>query len=214
MVLEQILDMPNELTLYEVELNYVKHPKEQKATIESTNRNIIYGKLNSVFTLKGAIGYQKELYRKRDVGGISIRYFTSAGTSLALLKPVYYEYQDPTTGDYFYDKFQEHNYNILGKAPFSMGFNELSISPGFYGKFGFTFEYSRMDEIFHALELGIAFDGYVKKLKIMDVPVEKVLFVLPDDHFILTLFISYRFGKVIDTKFSPKRNAVDDIILN
>jgi hypothetical protein len=200
-------------TLYEVELNYLKHPKEQKVTIEGTNRNIIYGKLNSVYTLKGAIGYQKELFRKRDLGGISIRTFSNVGPSIAIMKPVYYEYVDPVTLDPYYSKFLPHNFNLAGRGPYTMGFGELSISPGMYGKFGFSFEYSRIDEIFHALEIGVGFDSYLKKVRIMDTPPDKILFILPDDHFVLTLFISYRFGKVIDTKFNPKRSAIDDMMI-
>ena len=200
-------------TLYESEFNYLKHPKEQKATIEATNRNIIYGKLNSVYTLKGSIGYQKELFQKRDLGGISIRMFYNFGPSIAFMKPVYYEYFDITKQEYFYDKFQQHG-NFVGRGPFTKGFGEISLSPGFYTKLGFTFEYSRLDKVFHGLEAGVAIDGYIRKLKIMDVPSEKIFFVLPDNHFVLTLFVSYRFGKVVDAKFNPKRSAIDDMLLN
>jgi hypothetical protein len=201
-------------TLYEIELNYLKHPKEQKVTVDNTNRNIVYGKLNSVYTLKGAIGFQKEMFRKQDFGSISIRYFFNFGPTLAFQKPVYYEYFDSKTNDYYYEKFQEHNYDVSGKAPFTMGFGEITVSPGAYGKFGYSFEYSKVDAVFHALEASIALDAYVRKIKIMETPPEKILFVLPDDYFVLTLTISYRFGKVIDTKFSPKQNKVDDMLVN
>lgn len=201
-------------TLYEAEFNYLKHPKEIKATIQSTQKNVIYGKENSVYTLKGAIGFQKELFQKRDLGSISIRYFTNFGPSLAFQKPIYYEYYDANNATYYYGKFEEHSFSSLnGRAPFTKGFNEISIVPGAYGKFGFTFEYSKIDEIFHALEVGIGLDAYVKPINIMATPAQDVLFVLPDDQFILTLFIGYRFGKVIDTRFNPKRNKIDDIIV-
>ncbi len=197
-------------TLYEFELNYLKHPKEIRATIQTTNKNIIFGKLNSTYTFKGGFGYQKEMFRKHDLGGISIRYFTTFGPSIGILKPVYYEYYDNTRQEYYFDKFLKHG-NFIGRAPFTMGFNELSIIPGAYGKFGFSFEYSKVDEIFHALELGIGFDAYVKPLKIMDTSAEKILFILPDNQFILTLFISYRFGKVIDTQFSQRPRRKDKL---
>lgn len=202
-------------TLYEIELNYLKHPKEIKATIQTTNKNIIYGKTNSVYTLKGAIGFQKELFQKKDLGSISIRYFTNFGPSLAFKKPVYYEYYDQTTERLYYSKFEAHNYgNLSGRAPFTKGFNELSVVPGAYGKFGFTFEYSKIDEVFHALEIGVGFDAYIGPLDIMATPPQKVLFVLPDDQFVLTLFIGYRFGRIIDTQFNPKRSKIDNIIVD
>jgi hypothetical protein len=200
-------------TLYEVEFNHLKHPKEIKARLYTTNRNIVFGQLNSVYTLKGAIGYQKEFFQKRDLGSISIRYFTNGGLSLAMLKPVYFEYQDNVTGEPYYDKFQQHG-NFIGKGPFVKGINEISMVPGLYGKIGLSFEYSKIDKIYHALEFGMAFDAYAKKVKIMDTPANKILYLLPDDQFFITLFVSYRFGKVIDTQFNPKHNAIDNMISN
>ncbi|MBN1116379.1 MAG: hypothetical protein JXA77_04215 [Bacteroidales bacterium] len=200
-------------TLYEAEINYLKHPKENRVTLQVTNRSIIYGKLNSTYTLKGSIGIQKELYQKRDMGGISIRYFANIGPSLAIMKPVYFEYYDFNIGDYYYDKFLEHG-NYVGRGPFTMGISEISVSPGLYGKFGFTFEYSKVDELFHAIEAGAGFDAYARKLRIMDTQPEKILFILPDDYFVLSLFISYRFGKVLSSQFTPQRNRIDNLIVD
>lgn len=202
-------------TLYEVEFDYLKHPKEQK-TLTIYERRITYGKLNAAYVLKGAVGYQKELFKKRDLGGISIRYFTSVGPTFALLKPIYYQYVDISVDKGYYDdKFQNHlNYDaFIGKSTWSMGFDELTVSPGFFGKAGLSFEYSKINQLFHALEVGVGFDTYLKSVKIMDVPVEKWFFVLPDDHFIFTIFLSYRFGKVIDTMFNQSTNSIDNLII-
>jgi hypothetical protein len=198
--------------LYEVEINYLKHPKEKRITLAETNRSIVYGKLNSVFNIKGAIGNQKELFQKRDLGGISIRRFYNIGFSLAFLKPVYFEFYDQVESKYYYDKFQEHG-NFVGRAPFTMGFNEIALSPGTYAKFGYSFEYSKVDGTFHALELGIALDAYFKPVKIMDTKQENVFFVLPENYFFPTLFLSYRFGKVINSQFNSKPNTIDDILI-
>lgn len=200
-------------TLYEGEFNYLKHPKEIKGSIPNTNRSIIFGKLNSAYSLKFGIGYQKEMFPKKDFGGISIRYFANFGPSAAFLKPLYYEYLDKNRQSTFFDKFQNQNHgSIIGRGTFNMGFNELSVKPGAYAKFGFTFEYSKVDEIFHALELGIGIDAYLLPLKIMDAPREKILFLLPDDQFFITLFIGYRFGKVIERQFTPRKNRLDKLI--
>ncbi len=199
-------------TLYEAEINYLKHPKEKRITLAETNRSIVYGKLNSVFNIKGAIGNQKELFQKRDLGGISIRRFYNIGFSLAFLKPVYFEFYDQVESKYYYDKFQEHG-NFVGRGPFTMGFNEITLSPGAYVKFGYSFEYSKVDETFHALEIGIALDAYFKPVKIMDTKQENVFFFLPENYFFPTLFLSYRFGKVINSQFNSKLNAIDDILV-
>ncbi len=204
-------------TTYEGEFNYIKHPKEIKAQLNQTNNNIIYGKLNSVFTLKGGLGFQKELFQKLDVGGISIRYFTNFGPSIMFLKPVYYEYIENTSPNQtITDKFKPHTSKsqLYGKAPFSKGFNEITLNPGAYGKFGFSFEYSKLDESFHALETGISLDAYIRSFNIIDTPTNNVLFFLPDDQFIVSLFASYRFGKIIDTKQNPKKNRIDKMINN
>ncbi len=202
-------------SLYEIEFNYLKHPKEVKVSSDASTGRFVYGKLNAAYTLKGALGVQKEMFQKRDQGGISIRYFYNFGPSLAILKPIYYEYstQDSTYYEKFVDDPAQTSY-ITGKAAFSIGFSEIKVRPGIYGKFGFTFEYSSEDEIFHALELGLAFDAYLGKVSIMSAPAGKLLFVLPDDQFILTLFISYRFGKVIDAQFNTNKNKIDKLLID
>jgi hypothetical protein len=200
-------------TLYEIELNYLKHPKESKISLPNTNRNIVFGKQYATYSVKGALGFQKEMFQKRDLGGISIRYFLNFGPSIAIMKPIFYEYWAPERGTY-YDTYQPDKtvYEYNGKAPYLMGFNKLRVQPGIYGKFGYTFEYSNVDEVFHALELGAAFDAYIGKVPIMAAPAGKLLFVLPDDQFFLTLFISYRFGKIINTRANPRRTRIDEII--
>lgn len=199
-------------TLYELEFNYLKHPKEIKATLTSTNKNIIFGKLNSTFTLKGGLGFQKELFQKADIGSVSIRYYTNFGPVLAIQKPIYYEYLDINSSSTYYKNYDPYDPYLYGKAPYSKGLNKTSVIPGIYGKFGFTFEYSKLDVLFHAIELGVAMDIYAGKLEIMDASTEKILFILPDDHFTLTLFISYRFGQVINSQFTSRRNKIDNLI--
>lgn len=197
-------------TLYEIEFNYLKHPKEAKISTYN-NRNIVYGKLNAAYTLKGAIGFQNEMFQKRDQGGISIRFFYNFGPSLAILKPIYYEYI--INDEVVYDVFQLHTSpNIIGKAPFVYGIENLKVQPGIFGKIGYTFEYSKLDDVFHALELGLAFDAYIGKVPIMETEPNKLLFVLPDDQFYLTLFLSYRFGKVISTPYEQKKTKIDQML--
>ena len=55
---------------------YVKHPKEVKTTVavNYSTRRYVYGKENLFWELKGMAGWQKELYRKIDKAGISVRF--------------------------------------------------------------------------------------------------------------------------------------------
>ena len=184
--------------IIDVDFAYVKHPKEVKTSISydySTHR-YVYGKQNLFWELKGAAGWQKELYRKHDKTGISVRMFYSGGLSLGFTKPIYYEvYTFSSIGEATskeYMKFNPgiHQTQIGGRGPFNMGFSELGLLPGLYAKTGFSFEYSQKDAIVHALEVGLSLTAYPKEIIIMATEQNSFLF--------FNLNVGYRFGKIID----------------
>jgi len=184
-------------TIWELDFVGIKHPKEYKySNPYNSNRRFVFGKLNSFFDLRVGYGKQKEMFRKVDKGGISIRRYFSFGPTLGILKPIYYEVLQPTSDPYEYnlvtEKFVTHlnQQYIYGRASFFKGINEISVVPGGYGRFGFSFEYSRSDITLHAIETGLTLDIFPKKIPIMDTEENNFLF--------LTLFISYRFGRVVD----------------
>ncbi len=177
---------------------YVKHPKEVKSTI-SYNYNTyryVYGKKNLFWELKGTAGWQKELYRKIDRNGISVRLYYAGGLSLGFTKPIYYKvFTTSGIGEIIYEenlKFDPsiHQGSIGGRGPFHMGFNELKVIPGLYGKTGLSFEYSQKDAIIHALEAGITITAYPKEIPIMATEQNNWIF--------FTLNVGYRFGRIID----------------
>jgi len=180
------------------DFTYVKHHKEVKTTVAydySTHR-YVYGKQNLFWELKGAAGWQKELYRKHDKTGISVRLFYSGGLSIGFMKPIYYEvYTFSSIGEATnkeYMKFDAgiHQTQIGGRGPFFMGFNELKVLPGLFGKTGFSFEYSQKDAIIHAIEAGVSLTVYPKEIPIMATEKNSFLF--------FNLIVGYRFGKIID----------------
>ena len=139
--------------MYEIDFNYVKHPKEIKISNDYYNVNrFVYGKINHAYELSGAAGFQREIYRKMDKGGVSVRYFYDAGPSLIFLKPIYYEvgYVDGVIDEKF--DINKSQY-ILGKSSYFIGFDEITFNPGAYAKAGFSFEFSRKDNKIIALEL-------------------------------------------------------------
>ena len=79
--------------LYEIEFNHIIHAKEVKFPYYSyyNTSSFVYGKLNTLFTLRGGPGFQHEIFQKADRGGISIRSIFAGGLSIALYKPVYYD---------------------------------------------------------------------------------------------------------------------------
>jgi len=184
--------------ILDADFSYVKHPKEYKTTISynfNTHR-YVFGKENLFWEVKGLAGWQKELYRKIDRTGISVRMFYSGGVTLGFLKPVYYKVLTISPVgellDEEYMKFSPslHQSNIGGRGPFFMGFNELKVVPGLTGKTGFSFEYSQKDAIVHALEAAISLTVYPRDINIMATEKNNYLF--------FNLMVGYRFGRIID----------------
>ncbi len=186
--------------LFEIDFNYVQHPKEIKYPYIDYNNtgNFAYGKTNIMFSLRGGPGFQHEIYQKVDKGGISIRRFFSFGPSLAIYKPIYYDVATTilTSSGLQYIKQSMLFYNslipqdIIGRSSFFKGIGETKFMPGVYAKGGISFEYSKLDKILHALELGIALEAYPKRIPIMYIDKNPWAF--------FSFFISYRFGKILN----------------
>ena len=190
---------------FETELSLVKHPKEIKIYNPQydSQKRFIFGKLNEVLCLKAGVGKQKEIYSKADKGSISIKYFFSAGGSLMLLKPIYYEMVDSFksfspniitiyVGIHKFNQSVHSSSDVLGKAPFKMGFNEVSVLPGVYGRVGLSFEYSKSDTLIRAIEAGFTVEAYPKRVPIMAIE--------NNPQILINIFIAYRFGVILDGK--------------
>lgn len=202
-------------TTYEIGFNFIKHEKEYKVSYSSSQSlggRFVFGKTNNLFALRLGIGSQKEVFRKEDKGSISIRYFYNFGPSLGFEKPIYYDVivseQDAEGNQVQVQKtmkFESHILAVEQKAPFWHGIEETKIVPGVYGKFGFTFEFGKSDKIFNALEVGVVIDTYIRTIPIM---------ANDYNHFIFPAgYVSYRFGKVINSQFSGrKQNKMDDML--
>ncbi|MDT8402008.1 MAG: hypothetical protein RQ743_09955 [Bacteroidales bacterium] len=193
--------------IIDIDFNIVKHPKEVRLSNPwvQAGGSFVFGKENELYTLRGAIGHQREIFKKMDLGGVAIRYFYSGGPALALAKPIYYNvlyYTPASTYEIKQEKFSDEIQNITyiyNKASFFKGMNEIKVYPGLFVKTGLNFEYSREDKIIHSIELGTAFEAYTNKLPIMATEDNRALF--------LTLFVSYRVGIVIDP-LNPDANRI------
>lgn len=184
--------------IFQADFYYLKHPKEIKSSsYYYPNKSYVYGKVNTLFNLHFTYGIQQELFSKEDEGGISIRWFATGGPALAFLKPNYYEITY-RLGEYIEEDFDTYYNNtthagiIIGDASFFRGLGETRIVPGVNLKAGVNFDYHSSNEIYNALEAGIIFDAYMNSLPIMS---ENLVKASP---FLFQLFISYRFGRIID----------------
>jgi len=214
--------------LYEVDFAYMKDPKEQKMYDPNlmNGSKYVHGKKNLALDFRFGLGKQHELFRKHDIGGIAIRYFYNFGPSVVLLKPIYYNVvgveKDPVTGADKWapfpqpEKFDPNWTNVytVSRASFFKGFDELKPLPGAFAKFGFNFDFSRQDRVVHALEAGIIAEGFINKVEIMDFTYEhpKPRKEAESQQFFLTLFVSYRFGRIVDPyEVKKKRERTQEI---
>jgi len=201
--------------LFEVDFAYMKDPKEKKSYAlvwynGSSPSRYVHGKKNLAFNFRFGYGTQHELYRKHDLGGIAIRYFYNFGPSVVLLKPIYYDVvdgQDVLKPGKFDVTWESKNIRILGRASFFKGFNEIRPLPGAFAKFGFNFDFSKQDRVVHALETGIIAEGFIKKVEIMDFTYlgSEPKKVAQNQQFFLTLYVSYRFGRIVDPSEVKKK---------
>jgi hypothetical protein len=199
-------------TIYDIDFAYIKHPKEVKISSSpysySTSRKYVNGKTNLFVNFRPSIGYQREIFSKEDRGSIAIKYYATGGPSLGITKPIYYNFYiiSRINGEYYIVdtrvekyEFVQHptNKEIAGRAPIWKGFNELALYPGLHAKFGICFEYSSVNQLINAIDVGMVFDAFAKKIPIM--------YTDYNNQFFLTLYISYRFGWVIDAKYKPPK---------
>jgi len=192
---------------FEIEAGTLKHPREYRESnpYYQTPGTFVYGKLNTVFYLRGSYGHQHELFKKADLGGVAVRYFYSGGPVLALYKPIYYKILYPISNYEFeivtekLDVNVHPPYDVYSRASFTKGLNETKILPGIFGKMGFNFEYSKEEKIIHAVEVGVSLSAFPKKIPIMATTDNKAIY--------FSLFVSYRFGVIIDP-LNPESNTI------
>lgn len=176
----------------EVGMVYNKHPKavRVKNTYYSIGSSFCYGKLCDLFLLRLGYGYQRTLHHKPYWGGVSIRYSLSAGMSLGLVFPTYLRVMDAygTISVEKYDPEVHDLSDIIGHAPFLTNFTHLSYPrPGFYGKTGFIFDFSKKNKVIHALEIGVTID--------MIFPYVQQMAFNKAKPFYFAFYISYDVGK-------------------
>jgi len=199
-------------TIYEIDFSFIKDPKEVKVTSSdsyyASSRKFVFGKTNSFMNIRPSFGFQKEVFSKEDKGSIAIKYYYAFGPSIGLTKPIYYTFNviDTVIDNYLYysQKDEKFDYyytpdvlNIAGHAGFWKGFDELKLYIGLHAKAGVTFEYSSMNRIINALEIGLSFDIFNSRIPI-----------LYNDHkrqYFLALYAAYRFGWISDIKYKTPR---------
>lgn len=186
--------------IYFFEIATLNHKKEIRShNLYSDGRSYFFGKDHSVLLFKAGYGKHKILYEKFRSRAVAIGYTWSIGPSLALLKPIYLEVQEPGTRLSATERFDpERHYqipsttgppltNISGRAPWMRGLEEASVMPSIFMKAGLMFENSPEDEGLRALELGVTLDLFPKEVPIMAFDVNSFYY--------FGLYLTIRYGK-------------------
>ncbi|MEI8137572.1 MAG: hypothetical protein WCH21_09645 [Bacteroidota bacterium] len=180
---------------YEIDGQSLKHPKEVKISgTAQDKKRFVYGKINQVFLLRGAVGMQKVIFAKADNKAVEVRYSYSIGPTLAFAKPYYvqvYRAQNNQGGQVNPDvvKFNSENFtqdSVVGRGAFSDGLAEIKIYPGASAKFNLSFEYAPYTNLIRAIETGISLDYFPKALPIMARN--------PAENVVITFHVGFVFG--------------------
>jgi hypothetical protein len=186
-----------------LEFSELKSPKERRLTTEAltlggnSNRSFIYGKQNSLYTLRLGAGQRHYITEKPNKSVVALSFVYSGGLSFGMLKPYYLDliYRfDPDGYSIRSERYTETNQykfleplDINGATGFGAGWDELSLAPGLYGKAGIIFDWGPNDDISKILEIGLCLDSYFRTIPLM---VENV-----KAPFFFNLYMNVYFGK-------------------
>ncbi|MEO5571951.1 MAG: hypothetical protein ABIT08_15230 [Bacteroidia bacterium] len=190
--------------MIEIELVGMHHSKEIKSVnpYYENSKSFVFGKLNSLTVLRGALGYQRVIAGKAERGGVEIRLNYTGGLSLGFAKPIYLDIitvdaNDPghfTLSTEKSDPADQSPDDIYGRASFTKGFSEINVYPGLYTKLGFSFEYGSQDEDVKIIEAGITFDAYAKTIPIMGTP-KNAVYEVKNSQVYFNFYINILYGR-------------------
>ncbi len=185
--------------MWEIEFVSMKSYKQVKVLNPyfTNSRRYVYGKLNEAFFLRGGMVWKKLLNRKPYWGGVELRWLYGGGVSVGFAKPYYLYvlyFYDTGNGFYSYDikteRFDPSSQSwddIYGRAPFTVGFSEMTFHPGIYLKTALNFEFGVRSTKIKALEVGATLDISPMGLSIMADNKNQIFFP--------TIFLNFSFGK-------------------
>jgi hypothetical protein len=189
----------NKTFLWWAELSEIKSPKEEKNTrIDgfgfALGNPYIYGKINTVFSLRAGLGQQRLIGGKGNRNGVAVSAIYGGGLTAGLIKPYYLNViSDPSTGEISDIKYQGPGdstfldpFLILGGSGFGKGISEISLQPALHTRAGLRFDYGRYSELLSAIEVGVQAEYFFKELPIMAVAQNR--------QFVFNAYVAILFG--------------------
>lgn len=161
-----------------IEAEYFYHHdyrfKKIKSPIQN-GRDFYLGVQNRLHVIRLGAGFKRTIADKADKKGVRLSIAGGGGFSLALLKPYYLNLYYPDTPDSIpvfkdepymesnKDRFVNRNY-IAEASPTFLGMNDMNVVAGLHGKLCLDFDFGSKDAFVKAVETGVIFDVYYKKL--------------------------------------------------
>ncbi|HTB51621.1 MAG TPA: hypothetical protein VK718_02515 [Ferruginibacter sp.] len=161
--------------LYQVEIGERKSAKETKQTNPAPDdpsaSPVIIGKENFFYYTKMGVQEQFLLANKANKNGVNITCNVGGGLSLAILRPYQYEVYDESVAAYKYVSFNtlvtDSSDFLEGGPSLAQGWDDLSLTPGVYGKAAVRFDYGHYTRTVTALEIGLSGEYYTKSVPIL-----------------------------------------------
>lgn len=192
---------------FHLDIGYLRHPKEFRQNLRSqavlqsltSTSGYIYGKQNSLLTIRGGLGQIRYFGEKAKRKGVAVGLSYEAGPSLGILKPYYLDLKrfDEENGSGVRpssERYSEENASlfldpnsIYSYSGFFKGLGQIKIIAGVQARGAVHFSWGSNDKYVKILESGVMIDFYARRMPLLINEQNRSLFV--------NLYLSLQFGK-------------------
>ena len=192
--------------IFEIQFTQLKNPKETRQASDygysylgqQAPRPFVYGKQNNFYPLNVAIGRQHMFAERAEKSGVEVGFKYMGGISIGILKPYYLDLISKGDNQLYTvvkpERYSSDNANrfldlgyIYGSSGFTYGLDQINVIPGLHLQAALNFDWATNDQFVKALEAGVIFDAYYKKIPIM--------IQAANYQFCPNLYVSLQFGK-------------------
>lgn len=150
-----------------LEITNVKHPKETQSVTSSGSIYTPY-KINAFIPIRLQYGREFLIFQPAEEEGVQVNLILAGGISLGLLKAytLEYDYGNETKIEQF---DPDNTRGIVGKGPFTSGFDQSKIIPGINIKTSLSIEFAQNRGSVTGIEGGFLFETYTSKINMLAV---------------------------------------------
>ncbi|MBK8747381.1 MAG: hypothetical protein IPM04_05820 [Saprospiraceae bacterium] len=182
-----------------------KDPRENRqnnkvifARTNETSTPFVYGKVNSLYSLKAGKGIKRYWSDKASKRGVMVGYIVEGGLTLGILQPYYLKVAEidaetglPSLKEITYSGGNEAKYldnsRIFGRSNIFKGILESTLVPGVHFQTGIHCDFGKYDNFIKALEVGTMINVFTQPIELM---VNQ-----PKRPFLVNFYLSLQFGK-------------------